>query len=70
MIDPKDAMRWRGVQGGYWYYPKPEAIAEALRTVQAFEWDSGEAIRFITENFDAGEVTRKHLIPALEEATR
>lgn len=68
IIDPKDAMRWKAVQGGFWYYPQPDVIAEALNVARFNDWNADSA-RAFAKNFDSRKVTTEHLIPVLQEAT-
>lgn len=66
-VDPKYAMKWRAVQGGYWYYPEPDAIAEALTVMRLGSWKP-ESARAFAQQFEGRRVTREHLIPVLQEA--
>jgi glycosyltransferase involved in cell wall biosynthesis len=67
MIDKKDAMRWRAPQSGYWFYPNPNAVADALDTVRNSTYDRSAMRQFVKERYDSRRIV-KSLVSVLKDA--
>jgi glycosyltransferase involved in cell wall biosynthesis len=68
-IQKEDAMKWRAPLGGYWYYPHPYAVADALDDVwQNRENEQQTSRQFIQDHYEVAKLTKDSLLPALEEA--
>jgi glycosyltransferase involved in cell wall biosynthesis len=66
MLDRKDAMRWRAPQSGYWYYPQPLAVADALECAHSQHWPQNPMRQFVAERYDARRIARGALMEVLQ----